>query len=128
MFGAECAIFLRQHQLHYCECNSSCPASTAEHRTINENTPAVRSTCDASATYAFTVGQAQAFLSIRDLLDTGPQRVGTGPDGNDTPAYLQAHRLLYDTMGSRVPVRRTDVVLIIPTVIASNNHHGDQRD
>jgi iron complex outermembrane receptor protein len=56
---------------------------------------------DASATYSFTVGptEAEAFLSIRNLLNSDPELTGNGPDANNTPAYPQTNRILYDTMG-----------------------------
>jgi iron complex outermembrane receptor protein len=83
------------------KCISSCPASMVEHRTTNENDIDSAFYLDASATYAFTVGpaEAEAFLSIRNLLNTDPERVGNGQDGNNTPAYPQTNRVLYDTMG-----------------------------
>lgn len=85
----------------FIECASSCPTSTIEHRTINENDIDGAFYLDASATYAFTVGpaEAEAFLSIRNLFNTDPELVGNGPDGNNIPAYPQTNRLLYDTMG-----------------------------
>lgn len=85
----------------FIECVSNCPVSTAEHRTIDENDIDGAFYLDASASYSFTVGptQAEAFLSIRNLLNTDPERVGNGPDANNTPAYPQTNRMLYDTMG-----------------------------
>jgi len=85
----------------FIECTSGCPTSTVEHRTINENDIDGAFYLDAAATYAFAMGpaQAEAFLTIRNLLNTDPELVGNGPDGNNTPAYPQTNRILYDTMG-----------------------------
>jgi outer membrane receptor protein involved in Fe transport len=85
----------------FIECTSNCPTSTVEHRTINENDIEGAFYLDASATYSFAMGpaQAEAFLSIRNLLNTDPELVGNGPDANNTPAYPQTNRTLYDTMG-----------------------------
>jgi hypothetical protein len=85
----------------FIECTSNCPASTVEHRTIDENDIGGAFYLDASATYSFTVGpaEAEAFFTIRNLFNTDPELVGNGPDGNNTPAYPQTNRLLYDTMG-----------------------------
>lgn len=85
----------------FIECSSDCPTSTVQHRTINENDIGGAFYLDASATYSFTVGatEAEAFLTIRNLLNTDPEPVGNGPDGNNTPAYAQTNRMLYDTMG-----------------------------
>lgn len=85
----------------FIECTSNCPTSTVEHRTINENDIGGAFYLDASATYSFTVGpaEAEAFFTIRNLFNTDPELVGNGPDGNNTPAYPQTNRILYDTMG-----------------------------
>jgi hypothetical protein len=85
----------------FIECASDCPASTVQNRTINENDIDGAFYLDASASYSFAAGpvEAQAFLSIRNLLDSDPELVGNGPDGNNTPAYPQTNRTLYDVMG-----------------------------
>ncbi|MBM0105450.1 TonB-dependent receptor [Steroidobacter sp. S1-65] len=85
----------------FIECVSDCPTSTVEHRTINDNDIGGAFYVDASATYSFAMGpaEAEAFLSIRNLFNTDPERVGNGPDGNNIPAYPQTNRILYDTMG-----------------------------
>lgn len=85
----------------FIECSSGCPTSTVEHRTIDENDIEGAFYLDASATYSFAIGpaEAEAFLTIRNLLNTDPELVGNGPDANNTPAYPQTNRVLYDTMG-----------------------------
>jgi outer membrane receptor protein involved in Fe transport len=85
----------------FIECTSNCPASTVQNRTINDNDIAGAFYLDAAVTYSFLAGpaEAQAFLSIRNFLNTDPVLVGNGPDGNNIPAYAQTNRLLYDVMG-----------------------------
>ena len=39
------------------------------------------------------------FLSIRNLPNSDPVLVGNGPTGNNTPAYPQTNRALYDVLG-----------------------------
>jgi outer membrane receptor protein involved in Fe transport len=85
----------------FIECANNCPASTVQHRTINENDIDGAFYLDASVAYDFNAGpaQAEAFLAIRNLLDKDPVPVGNGPDGNNIPAYAQTNRILYDVMG-----------------------------
>lgn len=85
----------------FIECETACPVSTAEHRTINDNHIDGAFYVDLNANYAFEVGgvKAQAFLAIRNLFDTDPVLVGNGPTGNNTPAYPQTNRNLYDVLG-----------------------------
>jgi len=85
----------------FIECQTDCPASTVEHRTINDNHIDGAIYLDLNANYSFGVGgvKAQAFLSIRNLLDTDPVLVGNGPTGNNMPAYPQTNRNLYDVLG-----------------------------
>lgn len=85
----------------YIECQTGCPTSTVKNRTINNNRIAGAFYLDFQTNYAFEVkgAKAQAFLSVRNLLNTDPVPVGNGPTGNNTPAYPQTNRNLYDTMG-----------------------------
>jgi outer membrane receptor protein involved in Fe transport len=39
------------------------------------------------------------FLYVRNLLNSDPVLVGNGPTGNNTPAYPQTNRGLYDVLG-----------------------------
>ena len=41
----------------------------------------------------------EAFLFVRNIMDKDPVLVGNGPTGNNTPAYPQTNRNLYDTLG-----------------------------
>ena len=85
----------------YIECQTGCPVSTVKNRTINNNHIAGAFYLDASATYRFAMRSAklEAFVAIRNLLNTDPVLVGNGPTGNNTPAYPQTNRNLYDTLG-----------------------------
>ena len=42
---------------------------------------------------------AEVFLYIRNLFNTDPVLVGNGPTGDNTPAYPQTNRNLYDVLG-----------------------------
>ena len=43
--------------------------------------------------------KTQLFLSVRNIFDKDPVLVGIGPTGNNTPAYPQTNRALYDVLG-----------------------------
>ncbi|KPF71014.1 hypothetical protein IP88_10955 [alpha proteobacterium AAP81b] len=94
---------------NFVECTSGCPASTAAARTINNNRISGQWYLDASMTHRFKVGgvKAEAFLYVRNLLNSDPVYVGNGPTGNNTPAYPQTNRNLYDVLGRtfRIGVR-----------------------
>lgn len=85
----------------FIECQTNCPLSTAQNRTINNNRIPGAFYMDFQTNYTFKVGpaNAQAFLSIKNLFNTDPVLVGNGPTGNNTPAYPQTNRNLYDVMG-----------------------------
>ncbi len=93
----------------YIECTSDCPASDPVYRTINDNHIDGSFYIDANVNYGFEVGGAKAetYFSIRNLFDRDPVLVGNGPSGNNTPAYPQTNRSLYDTFGRtfRIGVR-----------------------
>ena len=85
----------------FIQCTSGCPVSTVQHRTINDNHIPGAFYLDFSTNYSFKAGptKAQVFLSIRNILDRDPVLVGNGPTGNNTPAYPQTNRNLYDYLG-----------------------------
>lgn len=85
----------------YIVCDTDCPVSTVANRTVNRNDIAGAFYLDLNANYTFEVSDAkvQAFLAIRNLLDQDPVLVGNGPTGNNTPAYPQTNRALYDVLG-----------------------------
>jgi len=85
----------------YIVCSTDCPLSTVANRTVNRNDIAGAIYLDLQVNHSFEVAGAKttAFLSIRNLLDTDPVLVGNGPTGNNTPAYPQTNRNLYDVLG-----------------------------
>lgn len=91
-------------------CQTTCPLSTPDARTINDNSIAGQWYIDTSITRRFDVGsrsKAEVFLYVRNLLNTDPVPVAIGPTGNNAPAYAQTNRLLYDVLGRqfRIGVR-----------------------
>lgn len=86
---------------NFIECQTGCPTSTADFRTINNNKIAGQWYLDASLTKRFAVAgtDAEVFLYVRNLFNTDPVLVGNGPTGNNTPAYPQTNRSLYDVLG-----------------------------
>ncbi|MEI6485691.1 MAG: TonB-dependent receptor [Sphingomonadales bacterium] len=86
---------------NYFECTSGCPVSTPALRTINNNRISGQWYLDASVTKKIKVGgsRAELFLYVRNLLNSDPVLVGNGPTGNNTPAYPQTNRSLYDVLG-----------------------------
>ncbi len=94
---------------NFIECLTGCPVSTAQARTINDNSIAGQWYMDASITHRFDIkaSKAEVFLYIRNLLNSDPVLVGNGPTGNNTPAYPQTNRSIYDVLGRvfRVGVR-----------------------
>lgn len=85
----------------YIVCSTDCPASTVANRTVNRNDIAGAIYFDlmANRTFEMAGGKFQGFLSIRNVFDTDPVLVGNGPTGNNTPAYPQTNRALYDVLG-----------------------------
>jgi iron complex outermembrane recepter protein len=86
---------------NFIECTSGCPVSTAAARTINTNRISGQWFVDASITKKLKLGNSKAefFLYVRNLLNSDPVLVGNGPTGNNTPAYPQTNRALYDVLG-----------------------------
>ena len=85
----------------YIECTTGCPTSGPVARTINENDIDGIFYLDANFTYDFDLGpvRAQTLFSVKNVFDRDPVLIGNGPDGNNTPAYPQTNRVLYDTLG-----------------------------
>jgi iron complex outermembrane receptor protein len=86
---------------NYVVCDTDCPLSTADYRTINMNKIKGAFFFDLNASYNFELGGAktQLFLAVRNIFDKDPVLVGNGPTGNNTPAYPQTNRALYDVLG-----------------------------
>ncbi|MEP6784485.1 MAG: TonB-dependent receptor [Sphingomonadales bacterium] len=85
----------------YVVCSTSCPVSTVANRTVNQNSIAGAFYLDFNINYSFKIDTAkgQVFLAVKNLFDTDPVLVGNGPTGNNTPAYPQTNRALYDVLG-----------------------------
>ena len=86
---------------NYITCSTDCPLSTADYRTVNMNKIPGRFYYDLNTSYSFRIdnAKAQAFLSIRNIFNSDPVLVANGPTGNNTPAYPQTNRTLYDVLG-----------------------------
>lgn len=82
-------------------CTTGCPTSTLANRTSNLNSISGAFYMDLSTSYDFEAAgvDSQAFLAIQNVFDTDPPLVGSGPDGNNTPAYPMTNRGLYDYLG-----------------------------
>lgn len=84
------------------ECTSNCPVSTAQYRTINDNSIKGATYFDASIDFKFPAmndGVGHLTFIVNNLLDNDPVLVGNGPDGNNVPAYAQTNRGRYDVIG-----------------------------
>ena len=59
--------------------------------------------------FKIAASEAEVFLYVRNVFDTDPVLVGNGPTGDNTPAYPQTNRSLYDVLGRvfRMGVRFT---------------------
>jgi iron complex outermembrane recepter protein len=86
---------------NYIVCTSDCPLSTADRRTVNTNSIPGAFFLDVNFNYRFEVSntKAEVFLAIRNVTDRDPVLVANGPTGNNTPAYPQTNRALYDVLG-----------------------------
>jgi outer membrane receptor protein involved in Fe transport len=86
---------------NFIECTTGCPISTPQARTINNNQISGQWYADASITKRVKVAGSKldVFLYVRNLLNSDPVLVGNGPTGNNTPAYPQTNRNLYDVLG-----------------------------
>ena len=85
----------------YIVCSTDCPVSTVANRTVNQNRIAGTFYIDFNINYAFKIDKSkgQVFLAVKNAFDVDPVLVGNGPTGNNTPAYPQTNRLLYDVLG-----------------------------
>ncbi|GLK46129.1 TonB-dependent receptor plug domain-containing protein [Novosphingobium resinovorum] len=84
------------------ECDGDCPASTAQYRTINDNSIKGAVYFDASVDFKFPAmggGMGHLTFVVNNLLNKDPVLVGNGPDGNNVPAYAQTNRSRYDVIG-----------------------------
>jgi iron complex outermembrane recepter protein len=94
---------------NYIVCSTNCPASTSDYHTVNTNRIPGAFYFDLNANYTIKShgSQFELFLSVKNLFDKDPVLVAIGPTGNNTPAYPQTNRSLYDVLGRvyRVGVR-----------------------
>ncbi|MDO6414912.1 TonB-dependent receptor [Sphingomonas sp. BIUV-7] len=92
----------------YVVCDTNCPVSTSDNRTVNYNHINGAWYFDVNGEYKFTAMSTKAavFFSIRNLLNKDPVLVANGPNGDNTEAYPQTNRI-YDVLGRvfRVGVR-----------------------
>ena len=86
---------------NYIVCDTDCPVSTADFRTINTNKIAGAIYFDFNGGYKFDfmTTKAEAFFAIRNLFNEAPVLVANGPNGDNTGANPQTNRNLYDTLG-----------------------------
>jgi len=86
---------------NYIVCDTDCPVSTADFRTINTNKIAGAIYFDFNGGYKFDLmtTKAEAFFAIRNLFNEAPVLVANGPNGDNTGANPQTNRNLYDTLG-----------------------------
>jgi iron complex outermembrane receptor protein len=93
----------------YIVCDTNCPVSTNDNRTVNYNHINGAWYFDVNGEYKFEVMNTNGaiFFSIRNLLNKDPVLVANGPTGDNTEAYPQTNRNLYDVLGRvfRVGVR-----------------------
>ncbi|WP_241657471.1 TonB-dependent receptor plug domain-containing protein [Aurantiacibacter suaedae] len=83
------------------ECTTGCPTSDNLNRTINTNSIKGTFYLDSNFNYDFEVGgvEATALFAVKNVFDRAPVLIGNGPFGNNTEAYPQTNRSLYDTLG-----------------------------
>jgi outer membrane receptor protein involved in Fe transport len=84
----------------YVQCTSGCAASTASHRTIDNNRIAGAFYVDLSISHQFSVGpvNGELFFHIANLFDRDPEIVPYGPAGS-AYALPSTNGNLYDTLG-----------------------------
>lgn len=94
---------------NYIVCSTNCPAATSDFHTINTNRIPGAFYFDMNANYTIKSrgSQFEVFMAIKNILNSDPVLVANGPTGNNTPAYPQTNRALYDVLGRvfRVGVR-----------------------
>lgn len=88
----------------YIECASNCPVSTAPNYTINDNTVDGEFFFDLYAAKTFQTGgtgEAQVFLSVKNMFDTDPVLVGfpANQGSENRAAYFNVNRGLMDIYG-----------------------------
>ncbi len=82
-------------------CSSGCPVYTLATPSANRNDIAGESWMDMTVSYDFDSfgSDSTLFLNVKNVFNSDPVLVASGPDGNNTPAYPQTNRGLYDYLG-----------------------------
>jgi iron complex outermembrane receptor protein len=82
-------------------CSSGCPVYSLATPSANRNDIPGAFYLDLTTSYDFDAygSDSQIFLSVKNLFNTDPVLVASGPDGNNIPAYPQTNRNLYDYLG-----------------------------
>jgi outer membrane receptor protein involved in Fe transport len=82
------------------ECQSGCPISTVNNRTVEENDIEGAIYWDTSIAYKFAVGEMdmEAFFNVRNVLNSDPKVVAPGP-GGFTYEAAPYNGALYDALG-----------------------------
>lgn len=85
----------------YIQCTANCPTSTTRYRTINDNHIPGATYFDASVSFKVKAYGHDGDLTLvaQNMFNKQPASVGNGPDGNNTPAYAQTNRQLFDLIG-----------------------------
>jgi outer membrane receptor protein involved in Fe transport len=86
---------------NYIVCTTDCPVSTTDYRTVNYNHINGAWYFDVNGEYKFEVmnTKASVYFSIKNILNKDPILVANGPNGDNTEAYPQTNRALYDVLG-----------------------------
>ncbi|GBR54266.1 TonB-dependent receptor-like protein [Neokomagataea thailandica NBRC 106555] len=85
----------------YIQCTTDCPTSTPRYRTINDNHIKGAVYFDTSLAYRLNAygHPTRITFVMNNMLNTNPVLIGSGPDGNNVPAYAQTNTSLYDSLG-----------------------------
>jgi outer membrane receptor protein involved in Fe transport len=85
----------------YIQCTTGCPTSTVQNVTINNNHIPGSFYLDGSVSVRAKAAGRDLDLTfvVQNMFNRDPVLVGNGPDGNNTPAYAQTNRALYDAIG-----------------------------
>lgn len=90
------------------ECQTNCPESTADNRTISDNSLSGAFYVDTYFAYRLPFGDStsQFFFKVNNLFDKDPEPVGRGP-GDSSNVEPGINRALYDYLGRsfRIGVR-----------------------
>jgi outer membrane receptor protein involved in Fe transport len=82
-------------------CSSGCPTYTLATPSINTNSIPGAFYMDLTTSYDFDAygADSQLFFNMKNIFNTNPPLVASGPSGNNIPAYVQTNRSLYDYLG-----------------------------